>query len=48
VDIASGERDGESGALLGKRYLIVDRDTKYSTALRTFVAREVSGDRLAS
>src|ERR1700730_6060437 len=31
--------DSESGALLGKRHLIVDRDTKYSMAFRTFLAR---------
>jgi putative transposase len=32
--------DSESGMLLGKRHLIVDRDTKYSTAFRTFLGRE--------
>src|SRR5271167_3101943 len=32
--------DMETGMLQGKRHLIVDRDTKYSTALRTFLARE--------
>lgn len=32
--------DGESGMLLGKRHLIVDRDTKYSAAFRTFLGRE--------
>jgi len=32
--------DGESGMLLGKRHLIVDRDTKYSGAFRTFLGRE--------
>jgi putative transposase len=32
--------DTGSGVLQGKRYLIVDRDTKYSTAFRAFVARE--------
>jgi putative transposase len=30
----------KSGALLGKRHLIVDRDTKYTLAFRTFLARE--------
>ena len=32
--------DMESGILQGKRHLIVDRDTKYSAAFRTFLARE--------
>ena len=32
--------DSESGMLLGKRHLIVDRDTKYSAAFRTFLGRE--------
>jgi putative transposase len=32
--------DMKSGILQGKRHLIVDRDTKYSTAFRTFLARE--------
>ena len=32
--------DGESGALRGKRHLIVDRDTKYSGQFRTVCARE--------
>jgi putative transposase len=32
--------DMESGILQGKSHLIVDRDTKYSTAFRTFLARE--------
>ena len=40
LQVARSLTDGESGALLGKRHLIVDRDTKYSTAFRTFVARE--------
>jgi putative transposase len=30
----------ESGMLLGKRHLIVDRDTEYSAAFRTFLGRE--------
>jgi hypothetical protein len=34
--------DGESGALCDKRYLIVDRDTKYSRQFRTFCAREAA------
>ena len=32
--------DSESGMLLGKRHLIVDRDTRYSAAFRTFLSRE--------
>ena len=32
--------DSGSGALLGKRHLIVDCDTKYSSAFRAFLARE--------
>ena len=32
--------DGEEGILLGKRYLILDRDTKYCPAFRDFVKRE--------
>ncbi len=31
-------RDTEDGALAGKRYLIVDRDTKYSKRFREFIA----------
>jgi hypothetical protein len=31
---------GGSGALVGKRHLIVDRDTKYSSAFREFLVRE--------
>ena len=38
--IARGTLDGESGVLRGKDYLIVDRDTKYTAAFRTFLARE--------
>jgi len=30
--------DAEDGALSGKRYLIVDRDTKYSKRFRDFIA----------
>jgi transposase InsO family protein len=40
LQIARTWTDSESGALLGKRHLIVDRDTKYSMAFRTFLARE--------
>ncbi len=40
LQVARGLTDGVNGALLGKRHLIVDRDTKYSTAFRTFIARE--------
>jgi transposase InsO family protein len=32
--------DVESGIVHGKRHLMVDRDTKYSAAFRTFLARE--------
>lgn len=32
--------DAETGMLRGTRHLIVDRDTKYSAAFRTFLARE--------
>lgn len=31
--------DTEDGALVGKRYLIVDRDTKYSKRFRDFIAK---------
>jgi len=34
LQVARGPTDGVNGALLGKRHLIVDRDTKYSTAFR--------------
>jgi putative transposase len=40
LQVARSLTDGENGVLLGKRHLIVKRDTKYSTAFRTFVARE--------
>src|SRR5580704_12502639 len=40
LQVARSLMDGENGVLLGKRHLIVDRDTKYSTAFRMFVARE--------
>jgi putative transposase len=40
LQAARGMLDGESGVLHGKEYLIVDRDTKYTAAFRTFLARE--------
>jgi transposase InsO family protein len=40
LQVARNLMDSESGALLGKRHLIVDRDTKYSAAFRAFLARE--------
>ena len=40
LQMARNLMDSESGALLGKRHLIVDRDTKYSSAFRAFLARE--------
>ena len=40
LQVARSLTDSESGVLLGKRHLIIDRDTKYSTAFRMFVARE--------
>jgi putative transposase len=40
MQIARNLLDSETGALRGKRHLIVDRDTKYSTEFRTFLARE--------
>jgi hypothetical protein len=48
VDVASRAKpdrqriliDSGSGALVGKRHLIVDRDTKYSPAFRAFLVRE--------
>ena len=40
LQVARSLTDSENGVLLGKRHLIVDRDTKYSTAFRTFIARE--------
>jgi putative transposase len=43
LQIARTWTDSESGALLGKRHLIVGRDTKYSMAFRTFLAREGVG-----
>jgi putative transposase len=40
LQVARTLTDCESGALLGKRHLIIDRDTKYSSAFRSFLARE--------
>jgi putative transposase len=40
LQVARTLMDFESGALLGKRYLIIDRDTKYSSAFRSYLARE--------
>jgi putative transposase len=40
LQVARGALDGEFGVLHGKEYLIVDRDTKYTRAFRTFLARE--------
>jgi len=40
MQIARNLLDSETGALRGKRHLIVDRDTKYSTEFRTFLVRE--------
>ena len=40
LQMARNLTDGENGVLLGTRHLIVDRDTKYSTAFRMFLARE--------
>jgi len=39
LQVARNLMDSESGALLGKRHLIVDRDTKYSAVFRAFLAR---------
>jgi len=40
LQVARVALDGASGVLHGKEYLIVDRDTKYTAAFRTFLARE--------
>jgi putative transposase len=40
LQVARTLMDCGSGALLGKRHLIIDRDTKYSSAFRSFLARE--------
>src|ERR1700730_16914069 len=42
LQMARNLMSSKSGALLGKRHLIVDRDTKYSLAFRTFLAREAA------
>ena len=41
LQVARNLIDNGTGALVGKRHLIVDRDTKYSSAFRAFLAREV-------
>ena len=40
TQIARNVTDADDGMLRGKRHLIVDRDTKYSAAFRTFLVRE--------
>jgi len=40
LQMARNLTDAEAGMLRGTRHLIVDRDTKYSKAFRTFLARE--------
>jgi hypothetical protein len=40
VKIARNLTDLNDGFLRGKRYLILDRDTKYSEALRSVLVRE--------
>jgi transposase InsO family protein len=40
LQVAKNLIDNGTGALVGKRHLIVDRDTKYSSAFRAFLARE--------
>ena len=40
MQIARNSLDSETGALRGKRHLIVDHDTKYSTEFRTSLASE--------
>ena len=40
LQMARNLTDAETGMLRGTRHLIVDRDTKYSTAFRTFLVRE--------
>ncbi len=40
LQVARTLMDCESGALIGKRHLIIDRDIKYSSAFRSFLARE--------
>jgi putative transposase len=40
LQVARNLIDNGTGALVGKRHLIVDRDTKYSSAFRAFLARE--------
>ena len=40
LQMARNLTDAETGMLRGTRHLIVDRDTKYSTAFRTFLVHE--------
>ena len=40
IQMARRLTDCEDGILLGKRYLILDRDMKYSPAFRDFMKRE--------
>jgi transposase InsO family protein len=40
LQMARNLLDRGGGALMGKGHLVVDRDTKYSSAFRTFLARE--------
>ena len=40
LQMARNLTDAETGMLRGTRHLIVDRDTKYSAAFRTFLSRE--------
>ena len=40
LQMARNLTDAETSRLRGTRHLIVDRDTKYSVAFRTFLARE--------
>ena len=37
LQVGRSVTDSESGALHGKRYLILDRDTKYTNRFRTLV-----------
>jgi transposase InsO family protein len=40
LQVARNLIDNGTAALVGKRHLMVDRDTKYSSAFRAFLARE--------
>src|SRR5579864_391175 len=44
MQIARNLKDVDGGFLRGKRYLILDRDTKYSDAFRSFLVREGTKD----